>query len=370
MHKILLIDDDKALSQTTQVFLKARGFDVSTAENGAVGIQKAFDVLPDLIICDINMPHIDGYEVFSVLQESSATSSIPFIFLTARDDLRDIRTGMQLGADDYLTKPIDQEELYLSIQTRLKKHEKLVRANEDKFRTLIENNPNGVFIYLDEKFISVNRVMADMFDFYQKEFEDLSFMDIVDIDDRDRVKEKLQRCQKGFEKNIHINFIALNRRKDQMPVELYAGASKIRGKVNVVGTVVKQKNENNGSPNSGGINLSNAEVEQLRTSLESSETTDISVSKELASKLIKVYSADNSPGVKTTPEETPFVLSKRETEILEHVCKGMSTQEIAETLFISERTVEKHRANILLKSEMKNMVEVIIYAIKNNLVQI
>lgn len=367
MHKLLLIDDDKALSQTTQIFLKAKGFDVSVAENGAVGIQKAFDVIPDIILCDINMPHIDGYEVFSVLQESSATNNIPFIFLTARDDIRDIRTGMQLGADDYLTKPIDHEELYLSIQTRLKKHEKLVRANEDKFRTLIENNPNGVFIYQDEKFVSVNRVMADMFDYYKDEFENLSFMDLIDLDDRDRVKEKLMRCQKGFERNIHIEFKALDRRKDPFAAELFAGASKIKGKVNVVGSVVKQNSGNGNGQN--GINLSAAEVEQLRNSLESSESTDISVSKDLVTKLIKVYGSAASQN-RDQHEEPAFVLSKRESEILQHICLGLSTQEIAETLFISERTVEKHRANILLKSEMKNMVEVIIYAIKLKLVEI
>ena len=366
MHKVLLIDDDRALSQTSQVFLKARGFDVSVAENGAVGIQKAFDVLPDIIICDINMPHIDGYEVFSVLQESSATSNIPFIFLTARDDIRDIRTGMQLGADDYLTKPIDHEELYLTIQTRLKKHEKLMQANEDKFRTLIENSPNGVFIYQDDKFLSVNRVMADIFDYYRDEFDNLTFMDLVDIDYRDMVKEKLIRCQKGFERSIQIEFIALNRRKDPFSVELYAGPSKIKGKTSVVGTIVQKKTGNNSEY---AISLSASEVDQLRRSLESSESIDIAVSKDLVTKLIKVYGPDSAKQNETA-EEPAFTLSKRESEILEHICMGQSTQEIAETLFISERTVEKHRANILLKSEMKNMVEVIIYAIKHKLVEI
>ncbi|HPE86416.1 MAG: response regulator [Bacteroidia bacterium] len=367
MPKILLIDDDRALSQTTQVFLKAKGFDVTVAENGAVGIQKAFDVLPDLILCDINMPHIDGYEVFSVLQESSATNNIPFIFLTSKDDIKDIRTGMQLGADDYLTKPVNSEELYLSVQTRLKKHEKIIHANEEKFRTLLENNPNGVFILQEEKFVSVNRVMVNMFDFYKEEFENMSFMDIVDIDHRDYVKEKLMRCHKGFEKNIHIEFTALNRRKDPFPVELYAGASKIRGKINVVGTMVKQNSANSSPGNS--LNLSTSEIETLRIALESSEASDISVSKNLVAKLIKVYSNDHSAKTNHT-DEPAFTLSKRESEILEHICKGASTQEIAETLFISERTVEKHRANILLKSEMKNMVEVIIYAIKNKMVEI
>lgn len=367
MHKLLLIDDDKALAQTTQIFLKSKGFDVTVAENGAVGIQKAFDVIPDIILCDINMPHIDGYEVFSVLQESSATNNIPFIFLTSLDDIRDIRTGMQLGADDYLTKPIDHEELYLSIQTRLKKHEKLIIANEDKFRTLIDTNPNGVFIYLDEKFVSVNRVMADMFGYYTDEFAKISFMDLIDLNDRDRVKEKLIRCQKGFEQNIHVKFVALDRRKEPFAAELFAGASKIKGKINVVGTIVKQ-NKNNSNEQEV-INLSASEVEQLRSSIESSESTDISISKELVTKLIKVYSTGAQQSQQEN-EKSTFVLSKRESEILQHICMGLSTQEIANDLFISERTVEKHRANILLKSEMKNMVEVIIYAIKHKLVNI
>jgi DNA-binding LytR/AlgR family response regulator len=126
MKKILLIDDDKSIRESTMELLKIVGYEVKVAENGTKGIKIAKEYLPDIIICDITMPVMDGYSVFSELGKDKETSVIPFIFLTAKVEISDLKFGMQLGADDYICKPFSSNELINSIEQRLKKKDKLI----------------------------------------------------------------------------------------------------------------------------------------------------------------------------------------------------------------------------------------------------
>lgn len=119
MQRILVIEDEEALLEEVSDTLRFEGYDVIGARNGLIGLQQAREHLPDLIICDIMMPEMDGYEVLRDLRSDSGTLMIPFIFLTARVDKSDRRKGMNLGADDYLTKPFTHNELLTSIHTRL-----------------------------------------------------------------------------------------------------------------------------------------------------------------------------------------------------------------------------------------------------------
>lgn len=123
MKKILLIEDNADIRDNTGEILMLAGYSVITAENGKAGVHMAQEQSPDLIICDIMMPELDGYGVLHILSKSSSTASIPFIFLTAKTEKADIRKGMELGADDYLTKPFSDSELLNAIGVRLKKHE-------------------------------------------------------------------------------------------------------------------------------------------------------------------------------------------------------------------------------------------------------
>ncbi|HEX2912496.1 MAG TPA: response regulator [Chloroflexia bacterium] len=127
MKTILVIDDDRLVRETTLDLLEVEGFQALGAEDGRKGIELAFEKLPDLIVCDIMMPDIDGYQVLARLQESDRTSAIPFIFLTAKADLESLRQGMEQGADDYLVKPFSVEQLLKAISTRLSKQEMLNR---------------------------------------------------------------------------------------------------------------------------------------------------------------------------------------------------------------------------------------------------
>jgi two-component system sensor histidine kinase/response regulator len=119
--KILVIEDDPSILETTLDALSLEGFDALGAENGRIGLQRAQEQLPDLIISDIMMPDLDGHELLAEIRQNPATAMIPFIFVTARASRTDLRQGMELGADDYLSKPFTTDELLAAIQTQLAK---------------------------------------------------------------------------------------------------------------------------------------------------------------------------------------------------------------------------------------------------------
>ncbi len=123
MKKILLIEDNAEIRENTSEILELDGYEVFTAENGKIGVDLALKETPDLIICDIMMPILDGYGVLHLLAKQAKTADIPFIFLTAKAERSDFRKGMEMGADDYITKPFDDVELLSAIESRLRKKE-------------------------------------------------------------------------------------------------------------------------------------------------------------------------------------------------------------------------------------------------------
>lgn len=127
LEKILVIEDEKPIRENIIEMLEIEGFQMIGAGNGKIGLELAINHQPDLILCDVMMPEMDGYLVLSELRENPQTSTIPFIFLTARAEKSDFRKGMELGADDYITKPCTPDELLKAVQMRLKKHQKLTQ---------------------------------------------------------------------------------------------------------------------------------------------------------------------------------------------------------------------------------------------------
>ncbi len=133
--KILLIEDDAIVRENTAEILGLANYTVVTAENGKKGIEKARKDHPDLIICDILMPELDGYGVMQIIMRNKSLQHIPVIFLTAKTNHEDIRKGMNLGAADYITKPFEESELLSAVSVRLKQkkiHDKMAEPNEDE----------------------------------------------------------------------------------------------------------------------------------------------------------------------------------------------------------------------------------------------
>jgi CRP/FNR family transcriptional regulator, polysaccharide utilization system transcription regulator len=125
MKKILVIEDDSIMRENTQEILELARYQVFTATNGRAGSILARELLPDLIVCDIMMPELDGYGVLHLLSKDPATAAIPFIFITAKAEKSEVRKGMDLGADDYLTKPFEDTELLSAISSRLRRSDVL-----------------------------------------------------------------------------------------------------------------------------------------------------------------------------------------------------------------------------------------------------
>jgi DNA-binding NarL/FixJ family response regulator len=123
MKKILVIEDEPEMRRNLATILKLEKFDVVQAENGRVGVETAKRELPDMILCDVMMPEMDGHAVLQALRDNPKTVTTPFIFLTAKGEKADLRSGMNLGADDYLTKPVAKTDLLSAISARLKRSE-------------------------------------------------------------------------------------------------------------------------------------------------------------------------------------------------------------------------------------------------------
>lgn len=155
MKKILVVEDQTDVRENIAELLEISGFEVLSAEDGAVGVDMALEHRPDLILCDVMMPRLDGFTVLNILSKRPETSDVPFIFLTAKTEKEDMRKGMNLGADDYITKPFSKEELIQAITTRLSKADRLKNfSKSDEGLSAFINEAKG---YEELKKLSVDR---------------------------------------------------------------------------------------------------------------------------------------------------------------------------------------------------------------------
>lgn len=139
MKTILVIEDDPLIRESIQDVLELEGYQILAASNGSMGLQKATEILPDLILCDIAMPEMDGYAVLQQVRQNAVTRAIPFVFLTARTGRADLRYGMNLGADDYVTKPCTAADLLGAITSQFQKQSTVKKQIEDKLNNLRSN---------------------------------------------------------------------------------------------------------------------------------------------------------------------------------------------------------------------------------------
>jgi DNA-binding LytR/AlgR family response regulator len=152
MNKILVIEDDETVRELITELLELAGYEVYSAVNGIDGIKAARKQTPNLIVCDVSMPRMDGYAVKSELNKNPNTAAIPFLFLTAKNEIHDLRHGMQLGADDYLFKPFLSSELLKSIEIRLQKV-KDIRVAHGKVAAVAQSQESTKAKFSNDSFI-------------------------------------------------------------------------------------------------------------------------------------------------------------------------------------------------------------------------
>ncbi len=163
-EKILVIEDDNSILGNIVVLLQEEDYIVFSAKNGLAGLELARSEKPDLILCDILMQGIDGYEVLEKLQLEKVTRTIPFIFVTAKVEKEDLRKGMQIGADDYIFKPFGPDELLAAVETRLKKRNIIkadldVSTENEKQEKIVEHGKILIKVNGTPKFIKVDEIV-------------------------------------------------------------------------------------------------------------------------------------------------------------------------------------------------------------------
>lgn len=333
-----MIEDDKTLLENTATFLQMKEYEVFTARSGREGIDAALQQMPDLIICDIMMPGLDGYEVLKTLRNISHTAVTPFIFLTAKAEKPDFRKGMQLGADDYISKPFDFNDLVNAIEMRLEKAETLIQTGAEHYLSIIDQSPMAIFIYLNNMFFLTNNRLREILGYDKEELEKMNVTDLVDPPDLDQfiheVSERLEEKHKPAACYIKM------RNKAQEPVPLSLMMTPFRVKLSTALLCFASEKQ----PDDPGKENSFAE----------DAARHLAKSRYFESK----YMAGS------------VKLSVRELEVLSQLSHGLNTAEIADKLFISPRTVEFHRANLLSKTGCKNMIELVTFAIKNRIVEV
>ena len=159
MTKVLVIEDERNLLEDITELLQYTDFEVQGANSGTQGLQVAHDYAPDMIICDIMMPDLDGYQVLEQIRGNPDTADTPFIFLTAKADRDSMRQGMDMGADDYLTKPFTSAELLTAINTRLKRQSQIAVHSEQKIENVKRQLTRMVTHELRTPLISINTVV-------------------------------------------------------------------------------------------------------------------------------------------------------------------------------------------------------------------
>ncbi|GAA4810248.1 response regulator [Litoribaculum gwangyangense] len=146
MKTVLLIEDDVVLRENTAELLELSNYKVISASNGKIGVELAKKHLPNIIVCDIMMPELDGYGALEVLSKDKTTKHIPFIFLSAKTERSDVRKGMNLGADDYITKPFTEDDIISAIESRMAKVSILKELNQNNYlkSNIVQPQPNEI----------------------------------------------------------------------------------------------------------------------------------------------------------------------------------------------------------------------------------
>lgn len=159
-YQILVIEDEQEIRENLCYILELQNYEVISAENGLKGVESARKYIPDLIISDIIMPELDGYGVIKEIYNDVTTAGVPFIFLTAKADLKDIRAGMLLGADDYIVKPFQMEELIGAVKIRLEKHRKIKNLYNPEPASKRLKYDDRIFLNVKNtpKFLKVNEI--------------------------------------------------------------------------------------------------------------------------------------------------------------------------------------------------------------------
>lgn len=345
--RILVIDDETNIRENVIEYLDAMGFSVAGAKDGVDAVQKAIIMKPDLIICDINLPGMSGYEVLSTLEDIPVTSGIPFIFVSAKSQINDIRTGMNLGADDYITKPFKLNDLLTSVNKRFEKHDKLASHNEEKFKALVSTPYVGVFLLFLNRFTFVNQRFAEITGCEENSLLQ-DKIDVFGLSKKEELIENFEKIQLGVIPFFKVDICLSSASGGFDNYYLYVRCIKYKGKSAAIGCLLPQEEKGQDDK------VAN---KALHVMTDADEHT-----KEEFNEFL-----NHKNRLKQKKERLMFELTSREKEILALICEGLSDAQIADKLFISPRTVNNHRNNLLQKTGANNAASLVAFAYQHGL---
>ncbi len=355
--KILVIEDDQALGTTIQNVLAFNNYDVYFANNGATGIQKAFEYNPDLILCDINMDPLDGYQVYRVLEESSILNRIPFIFLTGSSELEDIRFGMSLGADDYIVKPFNNADLLKTIEKRLEKFRAIREDATKEFDRLFNLSSVGILIFDGNKVHKNNLAFRKLIRIGKDELAGITIEKLIDEQSVLKLKASISSyvTNKNEIFSDTVNLIVNSGEVQQMQLvvsefEKFSDYTLFIGLFSMTTDAASQTDD---------LQYAKDVYRLLRHE-------NIKISEALGEKITAIFRQKQL----NIQKQSNTFYTKRENQVLYLSMEGLPIKVIADRLSISDRTVEKYRTRLMEKSGASNMIEVIVFALRNSLVEI
>lgn len=251
--KILIVDDAPINIQIVASVLKNAGYRISFAQDGKTALEKAHENDLDLILLDVLMPELDGFEVCRKLKASPTTVNIPVIFLTVKDQTEDVVKGFEVGAVDYVTKPFnsvellgrvrnhlklkrikeDQEQLIAGLKTALeerKQAEAALRESEEKFRVLADTTPTAVMLYQDDHWSYVNRAAETICGYSEKELLTMNFWDFVHPEFKSLIQEHGRKRQQGEETTTRYEFKIITKDGTEKWVDLSGASTTLQGR--------------------------------------------------------------------------------------------------------------------------------------------
>lgn len=355
--KILVIEDDQNLGHTIQNILAINHYDVCYANNGVSGIQKAYEYLPDLVLCDVKMYPINGYQVYKILEESSILNHIPFIYISGSSEIDEIRFGMSLGADDYIVKPFNNDDLIRSIEKRLEKFQTISNEAKREFNRLFDLSPFGLFLFDGNRIFNANTAFLSRIQIDETVPQVIKIKDLFEPEQLKLLEENLQ-VHKPDQIELFNDHITLKTFKGEMiAVRLVVSEfEKYSNYTLYLGLIFDQSASVIPLVNHGYADEVNSLLQQEH----------IRISEALSEKITNIFKQKSL----NLYNQNKTFYTKKENQVLCLVMEGLSIKAIADRLEISDRTVEKHRTRLMEKSGANNMIEVIIFALKNCLVQI
>lgn len=353
MKKILIIEDEKDIRETLKDILEMKNYRVILAADGHEGLIKTLKEKPDLIISDVFMPGFDGFQLLEHLSQSTESENIPLIFLTAKTQLEDFRTGLGLGAVDYITKPFKTKDLLDSVEKQLKKIDQHKEREVSYFKLAFDNPFTGVFYLVDDRIVKMNKTFSDITEYTLNELQDIGLEKIFP-NNFSQIQQKISDCTNGLSKHESTKTLLMSKSKKMIDIEFYL--KKLNTENALLG-IINQSNHHNIETSS--------EIIEILDYFKDNENNFIVNEINNALKLLNI---DKTLQVEKL--KSKINLSARELEILELICQGFTNQEIGEKLFISPRTVDNHRAKILEKTNTKNTAELVRFAFKNNIIKL